>query len=581
MTLASFANLHRATTGRPTNRLTGANRQSILEYLPVCEHGSILITTRSKHTATQLVDREDVITISPMDEEHAILLLEKKLGQQHNGEDIAAMARELDFIPLAITQAAAYIQQRVDRWSVQQYLERLRKNNKFKMSLLDQDGGNLRRDKEASNSVLLTWQISFEHIREVRPSAADLLSLMSLFDRQAIPESLLLERSEARYGDLATETAKSQDSNDSDHSSESDVSEDGNNSLELTFNDEFEDDMTMLLGYSFIGVTTDAAAFEMHRLVQLATLRWLEAQEQLERWKKQFIVALNYAFPSGEYENWTTCQALFPHARSALRLKFQEPAASLQWAAVMYKAAWYAIQKGASRDAEAMAQGCTKLRAKQLGDNHPDTLASIEYLGRVLLVQGELEAAEEMQRRALEGRQNVLGKNHLSTLTSVHGVAVVLGARGRYEAAEEMHRRALKGYEKVLGTEHPWTLKSAGSLAITYWEQGRWQDAEELDVQVIGDSQDEARSRPSRHADEYSQPRINRSKSRAVGGVGAARSTGVRDSQDEARSRPSRHADKYSQPRIDVSKSRVVGGGGAARSTGVRDEQDEAGSRPS
>ena len=420
-----------------------------------------------------------------MDEEHAILLLEKKLGQQHNREDVAAMARELDFIPLAITQAAAYIQQRGDRWSVQQYLERLRKNNKSKTSLLDQDGGNLRRDKQASNSVLLTWQISFEHIREVRPSAADLLSLMSLFDRQAIPESLLLERSEARYGDSATETAKSQDSNDSDHSSESDASEDGNNSLELTFDDEFEDDVTMLLGYSFIAVTTDAAAFEMHRLVQLATLRWLEAQEQLERWKKQFIVALNYAFPSGEYENWTTCQALFPHARSALRLKFQEPAVSLQWAALMHKAAWYADQKGASRDAEAMARECTKLRAKQLGENHPDTLESIDDLGRALLAQGEHEAAEKMQRRALEGREKLLGKEHLSTLTSVHEVAVMLGARGRYEAAEEMYRRALKGYEKLLGKEHPWTLRSANSLTLTYLEQGRWQEAEELEAQVL------------------------------------------------------------------------------------------------
>ena len=200
--------------GATSDGLAGATRKSILEYLPICEHGSILFTTRSRHTAMQLVDRRDVIGIPPMDEEHATQLLEKKLGQQHNGEDVAALARELDFVPLAITQAAAYIEQRGDRWSIQQYLERLRKNNKARLNLLDQDGGNLRRDEEASNSVLLTWQISFEHIREVRPSAADLLSLMSLFDRQAIPESLLKERSAAHYGNLTVEAAKSQDDND-------------------------------------------------------------------------------------------------------------------------------------------------------------------------------------------------------------------------------------------------------------------------------------------------------------------------------------------------------------------------------
>ena len=337
--------------GTTNDGLAGGTRQSILECLPVCEHGSILFTTRSRHTATQLVDVRDVIAVSPMSEEHAKQLLEKKLGRQHNEEDVGELARELDFIPLAITQAAAYVQQRGDRWSVQQYLERLRKNNKSKISLLGQDDGNLRRDEEASNSVLLTWQISFEHVREVRPSAADLLSLMSLFDRQAIPESLLKERSAAHYRDLSAETAKSQD--DNDHGSESDTSsEDGDDSSEMTFDDKFEDDVTMLVGYSFIAVTTDVAAFEMHRLVQLATQRWLAAEGQLKWWQQQFISSLHAAFPTGNYENWDVCQTLFPHAKSARLLRFREPQVSLQWATVMFRAAWFALETGNAQDAE-------------------------------------------------------------------------------------------------------------------------------------------------------------------------------------------------------------------------------------
>ena len=62
--------------GMTDDRLTGAIRQSMLEYLPVCEHGSILFTTRSRHYATQLVDGRDVIAVPPMSEEHAKLLLE-------------------------------------------------------------------------------------------------------------------------------------------------------------------------------------------------------------------------------------------------------------------------------------------------------------------------------------------------------------------------------------------------------------------------------------------------------------------------------------------------------------------------
>jgi hypothetical protein len=73
--------------------LAGGIRKSIVEYLPVCEHGSILFTTRSRHTAMQLVDGRDVIAVPPMDEEHAEQLLEQKLGQQHNREDVERVGK--------------------------------------------------------------------------------------------------------------------------------------------------------------------------------------------------------------------------------------------------------------------------------------------------------------------------------------------------------------------------------------------------------------------------------------------------------------------------------------------------------
>lgn len=53
------------------------------------------------------------------------------------------------------------------------------------------DAGDLRRDESASNSVVATWQMSFEHIREERPSAANLLLSISVFNPQGIPESVL------------------------------------------------------------------------------------------------------------------------------------------------------------------------------------------------------------------------------------------------------------------------------------------------------------------------------------------------------------------------------------------------------
>ncbi len=58
------------------------------------------------------------------------------------------------------------------------------------MSLLIKDGGDLRRDPEVSNSVVMKWQISFEQIKEQNLPAANLLSCMCILDRQGIPEFL-------------------------------------------------------------------------------------------------------------------------------------------------------------------------------------------------------------------------------------------------------------------------------------------------------------------------------------------------------------------------------------------------------
>jgi hypothetical protein len=126
-----------------------------------------------------------------MDYTGAQALLQKKLGDKVDNDGTAELAAALEFMPLALVQAAAYIRQRAPRCSVRQYLEQFRKSDIEKTSLLNHEAGRLRRDREAKNSVIITWQISFDHVRQVRPSAADLLSLMSFFDRQGIPQFLL------------------------------------------------------------------------------------------------------------------------------------------------------------------------------------------------------------------------------------------------------------------------------------------------------------------------------------------------------------------------------------------------------
>jgi hypothetical protein len=136
--------------------------------------------------------------------------------------------------------------------SVGRYLSELEEAEK-RVQLLHKAATDLRRDEEARlNSVLATWQISFEHIRDKRPSAAELLSFMSFFNRQGIPEFMVRHYADT---DLRQGTLSSTGSEGGEF--------------------DFEEDMVVLRGFSLVRMTAREDEFEMHGLVQLATRAWL------------------------------------------------------------------------------------------------------------------------------------------------------------------------------------------------------------------------------------------------------------------------------------------------------------------
>jgi tetratricopeptide (TPR) repeat protein len=467
---------------RRTNSTGSENLRPLVEYLPQCPNGSILITTRSKSAALKIVEQRDIIVVEPMGSADALALFENKLGRHDDGDDTAELAAALEFMPLAIVQAAVYISQRVPRYSVREYLQDFRKSDRKRASLLNYEGGQLRRDQQAKNSIIGTWQISFDYIREIRPSAADLFSLMSFFDRQGIPEALLRSGGEQR--NLRQDQKESNNDNyaninaghsddDEDHASQSSVS------------DGFEDDVLALRNYSFISINTDGTTFEMHRLVQLATRKWLEAHEQQERWKQQFIKNLYAVLPTGDYENWVRCQTLFPHAQSAVAQQPEEEDSLRDWTSILYKAAWYAWRIGKGVEAEKMSVQSMIVRKRILGREHNDTLNSMAMAGLAYKLRGRWDAAEELEVQVMETRKKKLGADHPGTLTSMANLASTYRNQGRWDAAEELFVQVIETLKKKLGTDHPDTLTSMANLASTYLNQGRWDAAEELEVQVI------------------------------------------------------------------------------------------------
>ena len=138
----------------------------------------------------------------------------------------------------------------------------------------------------------MTWQISFNYIRERRPSAAELLSFMNYFDRQSIPEKLIRNQPE--------------NNSDDGELSESDKEPD------------FEDDIMILRDFSFITISEINSYFRMHRLVQLTMRVWLKSYGELNQWREKFISNLFRTFPTGQCEYWENCRSSFPHLKSAI-----------------------------------------------------------------------------------------------------------------------------------------------------------------------------------------------------------------------------------------------------------------------
>jgi tetratricopeptide (TPR) repeat protein len=461
--------------GQPTDGSRTASRP-LREYLPHCERGSIIVTTRNMDAALKLVEQRDIIAVEPMDETQAQALFKKKLRVQEDDSDIAELAAALEYMPLAIVQAAAYISEKAPRCSVVKYLDEFKRSERKRTSLLNYDKGQLRRDWEAKSSIIVTWQISFEHILQTRPSAADLLSLMSFFDRQGIPEGVLRSRAVQRGAQLNRQdrTEEDTDSYDEDDMSQSSTSE-----------DEFEEDVAALRNFYLVSANIDRTSFEMHALVQLATRKWLNSNGKLEQWRHHFISNLCAAFPTGQYENWAACQVLFAHAKSAIVQRPEEESSLAEWATLLYRAAWYAKGIGNITDAKEFALKSMKARSRALGQEHEDTLWSKEMVGLAYELGGQWDVAEKSFLQVVETRKKKLGADHPDTLMSMANLALTYRNQGRWDTAKELFVQVIETSKKKLGADHLDTLTSMANLASTYRYQGRWDAAEELFVQVM------------------------------------------------------------------------------------------------
>ncbi|KAL2124933.1 hypothetical protein VTJ04DRAFT_1298 [Mycothermus thermophilus] len=343
----------------------------LAEYLPQSHKGSILITTRDMDLARDLTGNipGNIFEIGSMTQDEAVKLLESRLERPPNPETARDLVEKLDRIPLAIVQAAAYIQalQRLG-YSPEKYLADFRDISK-KSKLLQHAAHDLHRSGSASNAVLVTWNVTFNYILENRPSAADLLSLMSFFEPQSIPCWALTPSGHHRVRVWNCKKSEPESAGDLGKGKLSEGPQ--QNVMEKTSalarpsssqlqpdstcpdtDDEFWKDLLTLLDYCLVSVTEAPdqesscpdqevsmhnQKLSMHALVQFWTQWRLESEGVYKTFQQHFIKRMAALFRSPrEYENWTTCRALLPHIQAVFDYNPEEDVAE-EWATLLRK----------------------------------------------------------------------------------------------------------------------------------------------------------------------------------------------------------------------------------------------------
>ena len=421
-----------------------------------------------------------------MVQEQGLQLLRIKIQDSSNLQGAEDLIQALGSIPLAISQAAAFISRR-KRLTGAQYLSMLLESDKKKESLLDEAFEELRRDEEVSNSVVSTWQISFENIRERRPSAADLLSLMCFFSPQEIPGWILRK-----------------------HYSSEENDEERNDRA-------YEEDLDVLQAYSFISTPNNNNCFDMHPLVRFCTRVWLSARNDLKVRERDFIqlVASNI---SSHFSQRKIMQQLAAHVDFVLDFDPESQESTLDHAKVLHGASEWMANAGSYEAASNAMLKTLSIQRRLLGPIHgntlctaaeyreilrlgynlersrtvlEDTLEAIErtsnpvaetrgrilkQLAYTLCYQHELEAAENMVQRAMKDSQD--SGSHELILDQEQCLAFILERRGDFLRAEELQRRAVEGQTAKCGDLHPTTLIAMSEYVRLLLRQHKHAEAE-------------------------------------------------------------------------------------------------------
>lgn len=428
-------------------------------FLPPLPGGHVLLTTRAQAMGRLARSLE----VESLPAEQGILFLLRRTGllatdaglEQAVDEEWEQAHRiydDLGGLPLALDQAGSYIEE--TGCSLMDYHQLFQSR---RARLLAERRGLI---EDHPLPVASTWSLSFEHVAQKRPAAADLLRFCAFLAPEAIPQTLLL--------------------NTAPHL---------NSHLALVCTDPYplHQAIEALRAYSLLHRESKRGPvpfFSVHRLVQ-AVLKDEMDQETEQLWASRTVEALGITLPEEDRSCWEYYEHCLPHIHQCVQLITQWHITSEAAMRLLSQAGAYLFARSRYTQAEPLLRLALHMREQASGSDQWSVATALYRLALLYQERGQYIQAEPLLQRALHIWEQNSGPGHAQIAHTVLSLALLYRDRGQYDLAEIWCVRALSIWEQTLGSDHPQTTHPLHVLAQLYRRQGRYDQAEPLFLRAL------------------------------------------------------------------------------------------------
>jgi tetratricopeptide (TPR) repeat protein len=366
-------------------------------------------------------------------EQAAALLLARTGSSDRQAAE--ALAGELGGLPLAVEQAAAFMEQ--TGVGLGEYLAVYRRDREVLLGKGE--------PVAAGATVDATVGLASQQVAQRSPAAAELLALCAFLAAEAIPHRLLRAKPQVLPRRLRRVVAE-----------------------ELAYGEA----VGVLHGFSLLEL--EPAGVGVHRLVQAVTRRRLDPRERAA-WAARAVTLLLAAWPEESWlpAAWPWCGQLLPHALAAAEHAEQLGTAREATGALLNQVGLYRAGRAELPAARATLERALAIKEAAYEADHSQVAVTLDNLGLVLGELGELAAARARLERALAIRELAYGPDHPQLARTLTNLGNVLAELGKLPQAHAYHERALAIFEAAYGSDHPQVAVTLTNLGLVLRQLGK------------------------------------------------------------------------------------------------------------